>query len=355
MGKNVFSAPVFFIVFRETIETSIIVAILLSFVRQTLDNDVEIHRRLVRQVWLGTFTAAMICLIVGCGLIGAFYGLKKDLWSGTEDLYEGIFSVLAAIIITLMGFALLRINKMQEKWKGKITDAMAAQPTVGGGSFKNYARKYAMFILPFLTVLREGLEAIVFVGGVSLSEPASAFPIPAITGLLAGALVGWLVYKWGNKTALQWFLIGSTCLLYLVASGLLSKAAWSFDMYQFAKLVGGDVAETGAGPGSYNIHRSVWHVNCCSPKVGGGAEWGVFNSVLGWQNSATYSSVITYNLYWIAVIGWVVVMRFEETHGRYPLMKAKTAAVASSAASKKPVEETRQKHAADPEVAEVSE
>jgi high-affinity iron transporter len=239
---------VFFIVFREAVETAIVVAILLSFVRQTLNNDVAIHKRLVRQVnpppphshnilttlkvWLGTFVAFMICFIVGCGLIGAFYGLQKNMWGGTEDLYEGIFSVLAAVIITLMGFALLRINKLQEKWRGKIAEAMATKPMMGGGPFKNYARKYAMFILPFITVLREGVEAVVFVGGVSLNEPASAFPLPAITGLLAGAFVGWLVYKGGNKTALRWFLIGSTCVLYLVASGLLSKAAWSFDMYQ---------------------------------------------------------------------------------------------------------------------------
>lgn len=45
---------------------------------------------------------------------------------------------------------------------------------------------------------------------------------------------------------------------------------------QFAKAAGGDVAETGAGPGSYNIHHNVWHVNCCSPKFNGGAGWGVF-------------------------------------------------------------------------------
>ena len=38
------------------------------------------------------------------------------------------------------------------------------------------------------------------------------------------------------------------------------------------------MAETGAGPGSYNIHKSVWHVNCCSPGLNGGAGWGVFNS-----------------------------------------------------------------------------
>lgn len=32
-------------------------------------------------------------------------------------------------------------------------------------------------------------------------------------------------------------------------------------LQQWNKIVGGDAAETGAGPGSYDIRKSVWHVN----------------------------------------------------------------------------------------------
>lgn len=174
-----------------------------------------------------------------------------------------------------MGAAILRISKLQTKWKLKITAAIEAKE-VGGVS--GFSKRYAMFLLPLITVLREGLEAVIFIGGISVAEPASAFPLPTIIGLIAGAMVGYIIYRGGNSVNLQWFLIASTMLLYLVAAGLLSKAAWSFDMYQYAKLAGGDVAETGSGPGSYNIHKSVWHVNCCSPKFNGGAGWGVFNS-----------------------------------------------------------------------------
>ena len=60
---------------------------------------------------------------------------------------------------------------------------------------------------------------------------------------------------------IQIFLIISTCFLYLVAAGLFSRGVWDIEMYKFGKLVGGDVAETGSGPGSYDIRQSVWHVN----------------------------------------------------------------------------------------------
>lgn len=52
-----------------------------------------------------------------------------------------------------------------------------------------------MFILPFITVLREGIEAIVFVAGVSFSATAKSVPLPVVIGLLCGIVVGYLLYK----------------------------------------------------------------------------------------------------------------------------------------------------------------
>jgi high-affinity iron transporter len=118
------------------------------------------------------------------------------------------------------------------------------------------------------------------------------------------------------------FLIISTCILYLVAAGLMSRGVWFLEAHAWNLLTGGDAAENGSGPGTYDIRKSVWHVNCCSPTLRGGGGWGVFNSILGWQNSATYGSVISYNLYWVAIIVAFVAMRYRETNGHWPLMKS---------------------------------
>ena len=140
-----------------------------------------------------------MCFVIGCGIIGAFYNLGKDAWSGTENIWEGVFALLAAIIITIMGAALLRISKLQEKWRFRLAKAIesksAAPNASGKGKFKLWCEKYAMFVLPFVTVIREGLEAVVFAGGVSLGYPATAFPLPVLTGLLAGVAVGFIIYK----------------------------------------------------------------------------------------------------------------------------------------------------------------
>jgi high-affinity iron transporter len=91
-----------------------------------------------------------------------------------------------------MGLAMLRISKLQAKWKVKISQVMEERQAKGIGG---KTRKYAMFLLPFITVLREGLEAVVFVGGVSLSEPASSFPLAVFCGILCGLLIGFFIYK----------------------------------------------------------------------------------------------------------------------------------------------------------------
>ena len=105
--------------------------------------------------------------------------------------------------------------------------------------------------------------------------------------------------------------------------GLFSKAIWFLQNHQWSQITGGDASETGSGPGSYNIKQSVWHVNCCNPQLNGGGGWGVFNSLFGWTNSAAYGSVISYNIYWLAVIVAFGCMQYYERKGHWPLMKAK--------------------------------
>lgn len=87
---------------------------------------------------------------------------------------------------------------MQEKWRVKLAKALEAPVSTSGsrsGWLKRFAEKYALFVLPFITVLREGIEAIVFIAGVSFSAPAYAVPLPVVIGLIVGSLVGYLLYR----------------------------------------------------------------------------------------------------------------------------------------------------------------
>ena len=319
---NVFNVQIFFVVFRESLEAVVVVSVLLAFLKQGLGGSSEdpvVYKKLVRQVWLGSVLGVVVCLIIGCAFIGAFYSLKNDIWAKSEDLWEGIFCIIATVLISLMGIAMLRVNKMKEKWRVKLAQALVKDTTKQKFNLGRWTKKYAMFILPFITCLREGLEAVVFVGGVGLNSPASSFPIPVIVGLIAGILVGMALYYSGSTVSLQVFLVISTCILYLIAAGLFSRGIWFFETYVYNQKTGGDASENGSGPGTYDISKSVWHVNCCNPETDNG--WDVFNSLLGWQNSATYGSVISYNVYWIAIVVALAFMLFEEKKGHLPFCK----------------------------------
>ena len=53
MTVSVFSVPVFFVVFRESLETAVIVSVLLAFIKQSLgdsDKDATLRKKLFQQV-----------------------------------------------------------------------------------------------------------------------------------------------------------------------------------------------------------------------------------------------------------------------------------------------------------------
>ncbi|KAJ0159833.1 Plasma membrane iron permease, partial [Colletotrichum tanaceti] len=268
--EDLFSLPIFFITFRESLETAIIVSVLLAFIKRTLatKDDPALQHKMERQVWLGTAAGLVTCVIIAMAIISGIHSLGADRFAAAESIWEGIFSLGASLIITAMGAVLLRVTKLQDKWRLKLSKALSATESHDGpfrDRLKYLGEKYALFLLPFVTVLREGFEGVLFIAGVGVSETAASIALSAVLGLALGAVVGYFIYR-GSKTApIQVFLIVSTCFLYLIAAGLFSKGVWHFEQNEWNKIVGGDAAELGSGPGSYDIRRSVWHVNVSHP------------------------------------------------------------------------------------------
>jgi high-affinity iron transporter len=201
------SPTVFFICFRECLECTIIVSILLAFLKQSIggpSSDKAVYKKLVRQIWSGIAAGLAVCLIIGGTFIGVFYGLGQNIFGQAEDIWEGVFSLIACLIITVMGIGFLRVSKLQEKWRVKISQALEKHHAGRGlgmrSRFKLWCEKYAMFLLPFITVLREGLEAIVFIGGVGLGLPAKSFPLAVVCGLLAGIAIGYIIYRYASSS-----------------------------------------------------------------------------------------------------------------------------------------------------------
>ena len=347
-----FSIQIFFIILRETLETAIIILVLLSFIKKREpENDSEnadhirkINSGLRLQVWLGAICGLIICFAIGLVFVLCFYFIDTNLWSYTERLWEGLFCLLSSVIITVMGVGLLRINKvMKIKWWIKLGDAYQndqpqdkLDPAEGDdgsttallaperkkAAKEKFSKKYFLAILPFVTTLREGLEAVVFMVGIGMSQPLSSLHLAVLAGVLLGSGIGISLYKGGNKLSLQYFLICSTCFLYVVSAGLLSRGVWFLELEKYVRLCGGlDVSETGSGPGSYDIANTIWHVNCCNGLRDG--WWMVANAIVGWTNTATYGSVFSYIGYWLFVSAWLRLRMSEERNGYLPFIPIK--------------------------------
>ncbi|KAJ7089294.1 iron permease FTR1 [Mycena belliarum] len=359
MGKNLFSIPIFFIVFRETLEAAIIVSVLLGLAEQIAHDDPSrfdrrgaltaahegsssetskdevasdpedntTHRRqLIRklriQIFAGAGLGLFLALAIGAAFIAVWFTQASDLWAKSEELWEGIFQLIAAVMIFVMGVTMLKMDRAKAKWRVKLERAFSGNQTDG----RTTTGKWVLFILPLITVLREGMEAVIFVGGVSLGQPATSIPIATIVGLICGLIVGYIIYTFASRTTLTVFLIIMTNFLLLIGAGLFSRAVWAFEERAFNKLLGADVDDAGGnGPGSFRVQGNVWHLECCNPEDKlNGQGWSVFNALFGWTNSATLGSVLAYVFYWIAVIVVLVVMKYRE--GRSKLFGRESAA-----------------------------
>jgi len=376
--EKIFSFQVFFIFLRETFEISIIVAILLSIVKQTLypptennsdlksasgDNQSidrliidsqnsseseepildqsktdQLYVTLKRKIIFGALGGLFVCFIIGLIIISIFYTLGHDLWQKNEHIFEALMSIFAAVIISFMSVIFLRIGKLQDKIRMKMAGSIYklsknsinnlkvlehdSEDRVHQLTFKEkfilFSEKHAIFFLPFITSLREGLEAVVFLGGVGVDSPVSSLPLSMILTSLISFSIGRFFYKSSTSFSLRICLIIASTLLYVLAAGLMSKGVWQIDVQRYVnKCDGQDMTELGNGPGSYDIVDSVWHVNWGGEKDG---FWVILTALFGWTNSATYGSVISYNMFWLAIICMFKAMHTVEKRGYLPFI-----------------------------------
>lgn len=109
---------------------------------------------------------------------------------------------------------MLKLDRAKTKWRIKLQQAFEGQrethpqilyawvdTAVVDASGAARTGKWALFTLPFIVVLREGLEAVVFVGGVSLGQSASAIPIAAIVGIICGLICGFILYTFASRSS----------------------------------------------------------------------------------------------------------------------------------------------------------
>ena len=69
-----------------------------------------------------------LALIIGIVFIIVFYVAQNSVFSGNgETIFESALTLLASYLITLLGFAMLKIRGYEAKWESKLQRQAAAQ------------------------------------------------------------------------------------------------------------------------------------------------------------------------------------------------------------------------------------
>lgn len=170
---ELFSVPAFFVLFRETLEAAIIFSVLLALVDKILprEKDPLTNRFLRRQLMWGTLLGLIVSLIIGGIFLAVFYTVASNLWEDSEQIWEGILSLIACVIITVLSLSLLNMHAAEAKWERKLRKAAALgieKSTAHSTTMRERGQKYALGFLIFTVVAREGLESVLFLGGVFL-------------------------------------------------------------------------------------------------------------------------------------------------------------------------------------------
>jgi high-affinity iron transporter len=210
---------------REGVEAALIVAIILAYLARTGNGQ---H---AAKVWLGTAAAAAVSLALGLILFNTVGGLQEPY----EQLFEGITMLLAAGVVTWM---LFWMRRQAAGVKGELQKAVDRALDSGG--------VFALVVLAFTAIIREGVETSLFLVGLAQSAQADApiLLLGALVGLAIAVLIGVGFYQGSRRVNLATFFRWTGVALVFIAAGLLSHAVHEFiEVAEFngVELVGSQV------------------------------------------------------------------------------------------------------------------
>jgi len=208
----------FLITLRETFEASLVIGLILAFLKRTDQLD-----RHGRAVWQGTAAAVLVSVIAAVILFATLGEL-----SGTaEILFEAVTMLVAAGVLTAMVFWMRR----QSRTMGSdLRDQVGAAIKDGG--------TIALATVAFVAVVREGFETALFLF-VSVGESGAVMTvIGGLLGFAVSVALGVAFYRGSLKLDLRRFFLVTGLLVLALAAYLLFSG-----LAELAELSGVDALE----------------------------------------------------------------------------------------------------------------
>lgn len=199
---------VFIITLREGVEIAIILAIILAYLKQ-LGQMKESSK-----VWIGAGAATIISVLAA---IGIFYVLRTTQVEGFQAILEGILKIVAVIMLTWMTIWMKRQGEnIGGELKRKIQIALS------------HGSVWTLTFLAFVSVIREGIETVLFIVGSAQGVSVISTVSGSILGFGVAAILGYIFYRGTYRLPLKSFFTVMSVFLIVMAAGLLSGGVHEF-------------------------------------------------------------------------------------------------------------------------------
>ena len=199
---------VFIITLREGAEIAVVLAIILAYLKQLG------QMKAAGKVWLGAGIAALISVLAA---VGIFFVLKTTEIEGFQALLEGTLKIVAVIMLTWMTIWMKRQG-------GNIGGELKRQIQIA----LSHGSVWTLALLAFVSVIREGIETVLFIVGSAQETSAFATVSGSILGFCVAAILGYILYRGTHTLPLKSFFTAMSVLLILMAAGLLSGGIHEF-------------------------------------------------------------------------------------------------------------------------------
>ena len=254
--------PSYLLSLREGIEAALIIGIVLGALRQMRRPDLS------SAVWLGVISATVLSALVGVLL--TTIGLSFE--GRTEQIFEGVTMLLAAVLLTWMIFWM---NRQARHIKGELESGVQKAAFEAG--------KRGLFVLAFLAVFREGIELALFLVASVFASDVQQTLIGTCLGMGTAILLGWSFFATSVRLDLRRFFRVTGFLLVLFAAGLVASSVHEFNEASVIPLV----------------IEHVWDVN---PILNESTVLGsMLKALFGYDGNPSLTEVLSYFAYFVAI------------------------------------------------------
>lgn len=256
-------------------------------------------------VYQGIISGSLIILVLGIVVVQCIRIFKIT----TQDLWEVVMGIISGTIIIISGMGFLKSMSLYKKLENNLRDSITSSQnlviTETTPLLTPVLDPKIFFYLPLLTVLREGMESILLISGVTINIPPESIPLSIVLGITTGTSISYALHKLTDKLQLKSLFMMGGFVMVLMGVGILSRSIGKYEDMKWGLTIGldPDAVDT------FDPRTVVWYIKDFNENTNLWA--GVANSLVGYRHVATKATIGVYCGAWAIVALVLGLMKYK--------------------------------------------